>query len=115
MNASENCVCSIPYAVILVLYQHLWVIIYYLKIVIKTQNRSSNGLFKFCKLYIETRIGVVSEKVAIRPDLVALIDELKEIDPHDLVKPDTFFMTGNDMRGYAVSYTHLTLPTNREV
>ena len=37
----------------------------------------------------------------IRPDLVALIDELKEIDPHDLVKPDTFFMTENDMRGYA--------------
>ena len=37
------------------------------------------------------------------PDLVALIDELKEIDPHDSVKPDTFFMTENDMRGYAWS------------
>ena len=39
-----------------------------------------------CNSYIE------EIREVIRPDLIALIDELKEIDPHDLVKPDTFFM-----------------------
>lgn len=36
----------------------------------------------------------------IRPELQSALDELKEIDPHDLVRPDTFFDSENSARGY---------------
>ena len=36
----------------------------------------------------------------IRPELQPVLDELKEIDPHDLVSPETYFNTENSARGY---------------
>lgn len=39
----------------------------------------------------------------IKPELQPIIDELKEIDPHDLVRPDTFFDSENSARGYVWS------------
>lgn len=39
----------------------------------------------------------------IRPELQSVLDELKEIDPHDLVRPDTFFDSENSARGFVWS------------
>lgn len=39
-------------------------------------------------------------KSVIKPELHPIIDELKSIDPHDLVSPDTWFLNQNDARGY---------------
>jgi len=36
----------------------------------------------------------------IKPELLPLIDELKSIDPHDLVTPDSWFQSENDARGF---------------
>ena len=36
----------------------------------------------------------------IKPELQPVLDELKEIDPHDLVRPETYFNTENSARGY---------------
>jgi len=36
----------------------------------------------------------------VRPDLLPVIDQLKEIDPHDLVTPSAWFQSENDARGY---------------
>jgi hypothetical protein len=35
-----------------------------------------------------------------KPELQPLLDALKEIDPHDLVSPETYFNTENSARGY---------------
>ena len=39
----------------------------------------------------------------IKPELQPVLDELKEIDPHDLVRPDTFFDSENSARGFVWS------------
>ena len=39
-------------------------------------------------------------KSVIKPEFLPLIDELKSIDPHDLVTPDAWFQNENDARGY---------------
>jgi hypothetical protein len=39
-------------------------------------------------------------KSVIKPELLPLIDELKSIDPHDLVTPSAWFQSENDARGY---------------
>ncbi len=36
----------------------------------------------------------------IKPELLPLIEELKAEDPHDLVRPDTYFLTENHARGF---------------
>jgi len=36
----------------------------------------------------------------IKPELLPIIDELKEIDPHDMVKPETYFIDETHIRGY---------------
>jgi hypothetical protein len=39
----------------------------------------------------------------IRPELYSFIDELKTIDPHDLVRPDSWFQNESDARGFVWS------------
>ena len=39
-------------------------------------------------------------KSVIKPELLQIIDELKSIDPHDLVTPDSWFQNENDARGF---------------
>lgn len=39
----------------------------------------------------------------VRPELFPIIEELKEIDPHDLVRPETYFLGAQDARGYVWS------------
>ena len=36
----------------------------------------------------------------IRPELLSQLDELVQIDPHDLVTPETWFTSENDARGF---------------
>jgi hypothetical protein len=36
----------------------------------------------------------------VKPELMPVIEQLKEIDPHDLIRPDTYFMTENHARGF---------------
>ena len=46
----------------------------------------------------ELYLDEISE--VIKPELLPIIDELRKIDPHDLVRPDTFFESENSARGY---------------
>lgn len=36
----------------------------------------------------------------IKPELLPIIDELKEIDPHDLVQPETWFHSETEAKGF---------------
>jgi hypothetical protein len=36
----------------------------------------------------------------IKPELLPIINELKNIDPHDLVTPETYLTDGSHARGY---------------
>ena len=39
------------------------------------------------------------ENVA-KPEFLPILKELKEMDPHDLIRPDTFFTSESDARGF---------------
>jgi len=39
----------------------------------------------------------------IKPELRPILDELRELDPHDLVRPDSYFDSENSARGYVWS------------
>jgi hypothetical protein len=39
-------------------------------------------------------------RTVIKPELLPIIDELKNIDPHDLVSPETYLTDGSHARGY---------------
>jgi len=39
-------------------------------------------------------------KSVVRPDFYPIIEELKMIDPHDLVKPESWFPSENDAKGF---------------
>ena len=39
----------------------------------------------------------------IKPELLPVLEKLKEIDPHDLVNPQTWFARTNHARGYVWS------------
>ena len=39
----------------------------------------------------------------IKPELQPILDELRQIDPHDLVRPDSYFDSENSARGYVWS------------
>ena len=36
----------------------------------------------------------------VRPEFQANVDELRQIDPHDLVQPESWFLKESDARGY---------------
>jgi hypothetical protein len=36
----------------------------------------------------------------IKPELLPVIEELKQIDPHDLITPETWFARTNHARGF---------------
>lgn len=36
----------------------------------------------------------------IKSDLLPLVEELKSVDPQELIKPDTWFQGDGDMRGF---------------
>ncbi len=39
-------------------------------------------------------------RAVIKPELLPIIDQLKNIDPHDLVTPETYLVDGSHARGY---------------
>jgi len=39
----------------------------------------------------------------VKPELYPILDELRQIDPHDLVRPDTWFQGEGDARGFVWS------------
>ena len=39
----------------------------------------------------------------VRPELLPIIDDLKGIDPHNLVQPDTFFASESQGKGFVWS------------
>jgi hypothetical protein len=39
-------------------------------------------------------------RAVIKPELLPIIDQLKNIDPHDLITPATFLIDGSHARGY---------------
>jgi len=46
----------------------------------------------------ELYLDEISE--VVKPELIPIIDELRQIDPHDLVRPDTFFMSESQGTGF---------------
>jgi len=39
----------------------------------------------------------------IKPELQPILDELRQVAPHDLVRPDSYFDSENSARGYVCS------------
>jgi len=39
-------------------------------------------------------------KSVTKPEILPIIDELKSLDPHDLIRPDSWFHSENDAKGY---------------
>ena len=39
----------------------------------------------------------------IKPELLPVIEELKQIDPHDLITPETWFVNTNHARGFVLN------------
>ncbi len=39
-------------------------------------------------------------KDVVKPELFPVLEELSQIDPHDLVTPETWFQSENDARGF---------------
>jgi hypothetical protein len=39
-------------------------------------------------------------RAVIKPELLPIIDQLRNIDPHDLISPETYFTDGSHARGY---------------
>lgn len=46
-------------------------------------------------------IDEISE--VIKPELLPILDELRQIDPHDLVRPNSWFQSESEARGYVWS------------
>jgi len=46
----------------------------------------------------ESYLDEISE--VIKPELLPVIEELRQIDPHDLVRPDTFFVSESQGKGF---------------
>ena len=49
----------------------------------------------------ESYLNEISE--VVKPELLPIIDELRQIDPHDLVRPDTFFESESHGKGFVWS------------
>lgn len=54
----------------------------------------------FVKNYV-SYIDEISQ--VVKPELLPILDELLQIDPHDLVRPDSYFDSENSARGYVWS------------
>jgi hypothetical protein len=39
----------------------------------------------------------------IKPELQPILDELRELDPHDLVRPDSWFQNESEAKGFVWS------------
>ena len=39
----------------------------------------------------------------VKPELLSILEELQQIDPNDLVRPDTWFQSEGDARGFVWS------------
>lgn len=42
-------------------------------------------------------------KSVIKPELFPQLDELEQVDPHDLIRPEVWFAKENDARGFVWS------------
>ena len=51
----------------------------------------------FVKNYVDY-LDEISQ--VIKPELIPIIDELRLIDPHDLVQPETWFHTESEAKGF---------------
>ena len=56
--------------------------------------------FEFIAQY-ETFIEEIEN--VIKPELIPTVEVLKKVDPHDLISPETFFVSTNHARGFVCS------------
>jgi hypothetical protein len=56
--------------------------------------------FEFVYSY-ENLIAEIEQ--VIRPELLPILQKLKETDPHDLVTPETWFVNTNHARGFVLN------------
>ena len=54
--------------------------------------------------FIDKYYGFLEEiETVIKPELLPILEDLKNTDPHDLVSPDVWFVSSNQARGYVWS------------
>jgi hypothetical protein len=53
--------------------------------------------FEFINQY---EILIQEIECVIKPELLPVLEELKQTDPHDLIKPETWFVSSNHARGF---------------
>jgi hypothetical protein len=55
-------------------------------------------------IFVKNYLNYLDEiSQVIKPELQPILDDLKVIDPHDLVRPDTYFDSENSARGFVWS------------
>lgn len=53
--------------------------------------------------FIQQYPGYLSElEQVVKPELLSVLEELKNTDPHDLVTPDVWFVSETQARGYVL-------------
>lgn len=63
-------------------------------------NHKNNGSIVFVRNY-ESYLDEIGE--VVKPELLSILDELRQIDPHDLVRPDSWFQNEAEARGFVWS------------
>jgi len=56
--------------------------------------------FEFVYSY-DKFIGEIEQ--VIKPELLPILEKLKETDPHDLITPETWFVNTNHARGFVLN------------
>jgi hypothetical protein len=58
--------------------------------------------FKMEAIEFITKYELYLEEIrnVIKPELLPIIDQLKNIDPHDLITPDSYIIAESQARGY---------------
>ncbi len=65
--------------------------------------------------FISKYRGYISElKELIKPELLPVLEEFESTDPHDLVTPDTCFISTTHARGYVLSLFLRTLKKEQQ-
>jgi hypothetical protein len=50
--------------------------------------------------FIQKYEGYIEEiEQVVKPELIPILDELKSVEPHDLVRPNSYFESENQARG----------------
>ena len=55
-------------------------------------------------VFVKNYLNYIDEiELVVKPELLPILEEIRDIDPHDLIRPDSFFDSENSARGFVWS------------